>query len=306
MNANIPYTILLQIIKMFLMICVGIILYKKKIITTSVITGLSNILLYIATPCIIVNSFLQEYSPEKVPNLIFVFFMSIIIHILCIFLSKIVYPKGDPIDQWGLIFSNSGFIGIPLVQGVFGDEAVFYLAPFIGIFYVFVWTYGIWIMCHDKRQISIKKLLLNPSIIALVFGILTFFFQINIPSPIHGSISSFAGLNTPLAMIVLGGHLAKGGILEILKNRKAYKVSFFRLFLAPLITAAILSLFPSRWDEVKNVLLIAESAPIGALSPVFAQKYEEDSTYAAQTVCLSTLLCIITIPIIMTIAEAIK
>lgn len=296
-------TLFLQIVKMFIMLGVGYYLYKRKVTDDAIVTGLSNLLLFVATPATLVNSFIQEYSPEKIPNLVFAFVAAFVIHAVCVIAAQLIYKKDDGENKFGVPFSNAGFIGIPLVTGVFGAPAVFYLAPFIGMFYIFVFSYGVYIMSNDIKQISVRKIVTNPCIIALVAGIIIYISNLSVPAPVHGALSAFAGLNTPLAMIVLGAHVAKGRLKDIFTNREAYINSFIRLVVMPLIIIGIMMLVPERWNEVKLVVLIAASAPIGALSPVFAKMYNRNAVYAAQTVCLSTILCIFTMPVMMMIAQ---
>lgn len=297
------YTILLQIIKMFIMMSVGFLLYKKKLTNDTIVSGLSNILLYLATPATLINSFLQTYSDEKIPNLIFAFVASTIIYLVGIIVAEILYKKEDGVDKFGVVFSNAGFIGIPLVSGVFGNEAVFYLAPVIVMFYVFAFTYGIYIMSCDINEIKIKKIITNPCIITAIIGILVFVSKIQLPSPIVGSITGFAGLNTPLAMLVLGAHVARGNLKDIFTNNRAYKLSLIRGIIMPLITIILFKFVPAQWMEVKTILFISLSAPIGALSPVFAMMYQKDAVYGAQSVCLSTILSVIFLPLMMLVSQ---
>ena len=300
---NTAYTILLQIIKMFLMILVGYYLYRRKTTDDQLITGLSNILLYVATPTLLVNSFLREYKSEEVPGLIFAFVLSFLIYVVLIITAEIFKRKGSSIEKFGIVFSNAGFIGIPLVSGVYGTEAVFYLAPYIAMFNIFVWTYGVYIMSKDPKEVSVIKVIKNPAVFSVLIGVLIYLLRIDLPSPISGSLSAFAGLNTPLAMIFLGAHIARSDLKKLFTDPKNYMVSFWRLVIAPLIILLLLYFVPQRWHEIKLILLIAAAAPIGALSPVFAAMYNEDTAYAAQTVCLSTLLSALSMPIIMLLAE---
>lgn len=296
-------TLFLQIVKMFIMLGVGYYLYKKNITDDKIVTGLSNLLLFLSTPATLLNSFIQEYSTEKTMNLAFAFIAAFALHVVFVIAAEIIYKKDEGEKKFGIPFSNAGFIGIPLVTGVFGAQAVFYLAPFIGMFNIFVWSYGIWIMSRDLKEVSFKKIITNPAIVALIAGVIIYMLKIGVPSPIHGAVSGFAGLNTPLAMLVLGAHVARGNLKDIFTSRSSYINCFFRLVLMPLIAIGLMAIIPSRWNEVKMIMLIAASAPIGALSPVFARMYNRDSIYAAQSVCLSTLLSILTMPIMMMIAQ---
>ncbi|MDO4198337.1 MAG: AEC family transporter [Erysipelotrichaceae bacterium] len=299
------YTIFLQIVRMFMMMSIGYYLYRKKITDDKIISGLSDILLYVATPATLIDSFQQEYTSEKALNLIFAFIAAAVVYVIAIAIAELLYKKEENIEKFGVVFSNAGFIGIPLVSGVFGTAGVFYVAPVISMFNVFSFTYGAYIMSNDIKEINIKKILKTPAIIAVLTGTLLFMFKITLPGPIAGTASSFGGLNTPLAMIVLGAHIARGNLKDIFTNKKAYKLCFERGVLIPLIIAVMFKFVPAQWMEVKTILFITLSAPIGALSPVFASKYHQDASYAAQTVCLSTLLSVVLLPVMMLVADMI-
>ena len=149
---------------MFIMMSAGYILYKKEIVNDDITSRLSNILLMITTPCMIVGSFNQTFSTEKLTALLLSFGLCCLIYFMNILLAKIMYPKHKETEKFTLVFSNAGFLGIPLVTGVLGVEAVFYLAPYISLFYVFAWTYGVVLMSGDKSTVTPKKILYNPCI----------------------------------------------------------------------------------------------------------------------------------------------
>ena len=133
-------TLFYQIVKMFIMMTPGYILYRNKTINDDTTSRLSSMLLMVTTPCMIVSSFNQIYSTENLIGLLVSFGLSFIIYLLNIVVSNVMYPKHKSIEKISLIFSNAGFLGIPLVTGLLGVEAVFYLAPFIALLYVIVWT----------------------------------------------------------------------------------------------------------------------------------------------------------------------
>ena len=145
-------TILNQIIKMFLMMAVGYQLYRKKTINDDTTARLSNILLMVATPCTIVTSFNQEYSAEKLQGLMFAFLLSLAVYAANILIAQLLFKPEERVEKFSLVFSNAGFLGIPLVTGLLGIEAVFYLAPFIVCFYLYAWTYGVVVMSGKKKH----------------------------------------------------------------------------------------------------------------------------------------------------------
>ena len=296
-------TLLNQIIKMFLMIAVGYVLGRKKVIVEDTTARLSNILLMVATPCTLITSFNQEYSGEKLRGLLISFGLSAFVYVFNIILASLIYRKGDPTARFCTIFSNAGFIGIPLVTGVFGIEAVFYLAPYIVCFYLFVWTVGVLLMSGDKREVSFRKIITNPCIWAVLVGLGVFLLPVSLPSAVMEAVSTLGGLNTPLAMLILGTYLARTNLLDMFRNKKAYLISFNRLVLLPGLLLPIFMFLPGEYSRISTIILIAAAAPVGALAPVFAQMYHRDTADGAQTVCLSTIFCGVTMPLLLMLAQ---
>ena len=296
-------TLLNQIVKMFLMIAVGYLLGRKKVLVEDTTARLSNILLMVATPCTLITSFNQAYTPEKMRGLLVSFALSAFVYVFNIVLASLLWRKDHPTARFCTIFSNAGFIGIPLVTGVFGIEAVFYLAPFIVCFYLFVWTVGVLLMSGDKGEVSFRKIITNPCIWAVVLGIVVFLLPVKPPAAIMEAVSTLGGLNTPLAMLVLGTYLSRTNLLDMFRNKRAYLISFYRLVLLPGLLLLVLMLLPKEYAQISMIILIAAAAPVGALAPVFAQMYNHDTSEGAQTVCLSTLLCIATMPFILMLSQ---
>ena len=183
-------TILNQIIKMFLMMAVGYQLYRKKTINDDTTARLSNILLMVATPCTIVTSFNQEYSAEKLQGLMFAFLLSLAVYAANILIAQLLFKPEERVEKFSLVFSNAGFLGIPLVTGLLGIEAVFYLAPFIVCFYLYAWTYGVVVMSGKKENITIRKIVTNPCIWAMILGVVIFLTVKPSPSPPTADIPS--------------------------------------------------------------------------------------------------------------------
>lgn len=298
-------TLFYQIIKMFIMMSAGYILYKNKTINDDTTSRLSNILLMITTPCMIAGSFNQTFSTEKLQGLIVSFVLSFIIYLLNILLSHIMYPKQKVVEKFSMSFSNAGFLGIPLVTGVLGAEAVFYLAPFIALFYVFGWTYGIVLMSGDKSTVSIRKVATNPCVLSVIIGIGIFLLPVKPFTPVMEAVSTLGAMTTPLAMMILGAYMAKTNLLSLFTNLKAYQVSIYRLILCPVIMIFLFKFVPASYSDVRTVLLIGASAPVAVLTPIFAQMFDKGTDYGSQIVCLSTILCLITMPAMLIVSSMI-
>ncbi len=298
----IGYTLLKQIIIMFVLMGIGYYLYKTNKITKQGSKDLGTIMIQVVIPVIILKSFWIESTSEKIQILILTFFISFFALLISIIISHFIYKK-DGILNFGSAFSNAGFIGIPLVSAILGDEAVFYIACFIAELNVLQWTYGVYIMTKDKANLNIKNTLRHPIILSLIIGIIIFFCNIPQPKIIQTTFSLIAGLNTPIAMIISGVYLAQADLKQLFVSRSLYMISFVRLIFIPIVTLGFLMLIPHLDSTVKLAILTAASAPTGANVAIYAQVYNKDYIRAVFIVCITTILSIITLPILISIAS---
>ena len=293
------FTILLkQLMIMSIFICIGYILFKKKMITVNGSKELSNLLLYIVLPAVIINSYNVKSTPERVEGIIISFIVSLIALILSICVCALVYGKRKKIEHFGVSFSNAGFMGIPIATAIIGNENVFYISAFVALLNILQWTYGVVVMTESKDCIKLDKLIKNPILIAMVIGLSIFFLQIPVPEVATKTISSLASLNAPTAMIILGVYLAQTDIKSVFVGKEMYITSFIRLVFIPVFTLLMLYFLPIN-QNIKLAVIIAASAPIGSNVAVFAQIYDLDYTYAVKTVCLTTILSVISMPFII-------
>ena len=300
---NLSIIVLKQTIMMFLLMTVGYILFKIKIISSICSKELSKMLITLVIPCVVIKSYAAEFSPEKLNKLIEAFLACLLALIIAMLICHLLYGKRKVIDNFGVSFSNAGFMGIPLVGAVLGSEAVFFVSCYVALLNFLQQTYGVYVITRDSSYISLKKALLNPILIALVTGIVLFVTPLQLPSMVLSGIDSIAGLNTPIAMMVLGVYLAQSDIKEVLLNCKLYASSTARLLLIPIITILIFRFVPIARD-IKMIELIAAATPVGSNVAVFAQLHDKDYKYAAQLVCNSTIFSIVTLPLIVLIASS--
>ena len=158
-------------------------------------------------------------------------------------------------------------------------------------------------MSYDKNNITLKKVITNPCVLAVFLGILLFLLPVKPYAPIMESISTMANLTTPLAMIILGAYLAKCDLIHIFTNKKVYLVSSLRLVILPLLTLLLLTLLPIENETIKMVMLIVSAAPTAALLPIFCQMYDHDIVFGTEIVCFTTLASIITLPLIILLSS---
>ena len=165
------------------------------------------------------------------------------------------------------------------------------------------WTYGIVIITRRKDMINIKKVFVNPVTISLVIGLFLFITGIKLPGVINSTMAGVAALNTPAAMIVLGYYLSCVRIRDLLLNPSLYLASFVRLIIIPLLTLLVLCIIPAGHGQIGMITLIAAATPVGTSTAIFAQKFGQDYERAVCMVCLSTLFSIITMPVVMYLAQ---
>lgn len=293
-----------QILIMFIYMGIGYLMFRKKLISKEGSKSMAHLLLYCILPCVIVKSFCIERTAEKTEALLVSMGLAAVLLLVSMAISFFLYRK-SPIDNFGSAFSNAGFMGFPLITAILGSEAVFYAAGFVALLNALQWTYGQWVLSKDRGQMSFKAVVTNPIILSLVIGLLIFFLQIPMPEMITATMGSLAALNGPLAMVVLGVYLAQADLVKMFTSLRLYGVSLVRLVLIPLISFGILLLLPKQYESISMALMIVAAAPIGSNVAVYAQKQNMDYSYAVQTVCISTLLSIIFMPLLIGVAQSI-
>ena len=304
-----------QVLIMFMLAAVGYICFRTKKITMEGCRTISNILIYLSLPCVIINSFLVDYSKEKLLGLIYSSLTAALVMVVSIVISRLFFSK-DAVLNFASAFSNPGFFGIPLIVATLSDGAVFYVAAFIAFVNLLQWSYGVALLTTnstEKEKGSWKKLLPSPKrlftapfMIATIIGLFFFLTRIPMPELIRKGIQYISGLNTPLAMFTIGIYLSQTNPAKMFKKPKLYLLSAVRLLIIPLLSMAVLFLLPSKFAEMKMALLIVAACPTGSNVAVYAQLYDNDYSYAVETVIISTLLSIITIPLIVQMSEIIN
>lgn len=293
-----------KIIEMFIILLVGALIYKVKIIDDVSTKHLSNVLLMLVSPLLIVQSYQIDFNKELLYGLLWALLASFLTFLFMIIVSEFLF-HGDrnrsSVEKIAVSYSNSGFIGIPLISGVLGDKGVFYMTAYITVFNVLLWTHGVLLMGDSEGLKGAWKNFLSPAIIAVMVGIILFLFQLRLPQFIENPLEMIASMNTPLGMIVAGANLAQGNILKSLKNKRFYYLSFIKLIVYPLAGLVILWLLPLDF-EVAFTVFIAVACPAGASVIMFAQRYDRDAYYASEIFVITTLLSAVTLPLVSIIA----
>ncbi len=289
-----------KIIEMFLIMIGGFIAFKTRLIDENTTKKMSDLLLMLISPLLIFQSYQIDFNMEYFLGLLWTFLASVITFIFMIVISNFLFRGKDeriPVEKVGVIYSNCGFIGIPLVDGILGSQGVFYLTAYLTVFNILVWTNGVWIMGEGGELKSAWKNLVSPAIIAVFLGVLCFLLQIRLLEIISEPIQMVADMNTPLAMIIAGANLAQADLRNSLKNRRLYFVCFIRLIIFPIICVVPLYLMHLEF-EISFAVFIATACPAGATTIMFAERYGRDAQYASEIFTVTTILSAVTIPLL--------
>lgn len=291
-----------KIIALFLIILIGVYGTKKHIINDDVNKGLRRILLEITLPLLVINSFSFSFDEGMGRNIITAFIYSILFMILGGIISYILLKplKGEKkkILHFANFFSNCGFIGFPIINSIFGAEGVVYTSIFNMVFTIFLWTYGVMIFSDKLSKENIKKVLLNPSIIAVYIGIPIMIFNIKLPASILDTTKIVGEMTAPISMIIVGSILSKVKIKSIFKEASVYYGALIKLIVIPLAIYMIKLIIKDN-SSVIDTIIVIQAMPAAAMTSIFAADFDKEKEYGAIVVFVTTLLSIITIPVIV-------
>lgn len=292
-----------QIFIMFLLIAAGFGIYKWGMLTDGAVRELSGMLTKLIAPFVMICSFQREFDLELAKTLFLVLIGGLASFSLAIFLAAKLYPKSK-FDNYVnrrmcATYSNNNFMAIPLLSAMFGSIGVFYASAHIVSSTLLTWIYTVpQLEGTPNAKPNMKKVLFNPGTISLVFGLLLFVSPWKFPDPVFTAMNYIGSLNTPVAMIVLGCFLAQTNLKSCITDFDLYKISLVRLLLIPGIILVLLLFIPLD-ETAKMSLLVAFSAPVAISVAMFAKVFESDYIYCTRAVALSTILSIITMPILL-------
>lgn len=291
---------------MIVMIAVGWVITKKGMLTESGTGEITKILLDIVTPCLIVASFITAEPGAVTGSTLIMAFVTaslalgIAIGLSYLFFSKVPEERRTVL-RFSIIFSNAGFMGLPLVQSILGEGGVIYGSFFVVAFNLFCWTYG-YSMMNKGQKLKLRSVFLNPGTIGLAVGLPIYLLKLRLPEILSAPIQGFSDLNTPLAMLVVGSYIAKVKFRDFLTDGSVYVTAFARLILAPLVLIGVLCLIRPEHDLFLSTVIQA-AAPSAANCVLFAVMFQQDAKLASKAVAATTLLSVVTIPVMTVFAE---
>lgn len=306
-----------QVGVLFALMAFGAVLRWRRFLTGEAIDGLINLLILFVTPCIIIDVFQRPFSPSMLRGLALAFVISVLCHLALIAVAKAFVRHRDENVRRPLllaaVFSNAGFMGIPLEQAVLGDAGVFYGIVYVAVFNLFIWSWGLGEMKNAECRIENGRFpfftlrsIVNPGTVGLALGLPLFLLSVELPGIVRTPIHLMAGLNTPLAMIVIGYCLWGAKLGRVAKMPVVYVASFIRLLAFPLAVVAVLFLFRAWLDrDMMLAVVIASAAPVAAMVSMFAAKFGRDVDTAVAVVSGTTLVSILTLPLVIALAMAV-
>ena len=308
-------TVAAQVGVLFALMAVGAVCRRVRLVDEASAKGIVNVLLLVVTPCLIIDSFQRPFDSSMMHGFFWAFAIAVSAHVAIILFARLFSRGGDrsrPVLRLAMVFSNAGFMGIPLEQAILGAEGVFYGIVYVVVFNFFMWSWGLYEMKFKVesekfkvgfRAKDLRPMVVNPGTVGIAIGLPLFFASLSLPAILKTPISLLAGLNTPLAMLVIGFYLAGADFRRVVRMPSAYLAAAIRLVAYPLAMVALL--FPLRSHfprEMMLALVTAASAPVAAMVSMFASKYGRDVDLSVGLVSGTTLLSIITMPPVIALA----
>ncbi|MBE6848837.1 MAG: AEC family transporter, partial [Ruminococcus sp.] len=277
--------ILQQAFIMLVLILIGAGCFRFRLLSQSTVSEISRLVLTVVNPIVILLAYQRELKAELAVNLGWTFLLSVLSYAAAMLISYLAIPDKEgretAIERFSCIYSNCGFMGIPLVQAMFELEGVFYLTAFITIFNILAWTHGVMQISGQHSLHSLKKVLRSPAIIAIALGMFLFFTQLRLPELLTQPLAMVGELNTPLAMFVAGATIAQTNLPAVLKKPRVFYLCALRLLIIP--AAALLLFLCTPFDSIiEMTVLAAAAAPSAAMCTMQCINYQKNAAYASE------------------------
>lgn len=290
-----------QVIILFLLIGCGFAAVKTGVLKQEGKQTLSNLLLYLVVPAMIVHSYMMEFSEEILHNLLAAFGMSVLAILIGTAITLLLTARRKdrraPIFRFACVFSNAAYMGFPLISALFGAEGLLYASAYVTVFNILLWTMGYGMVSGSSNPKEVARSLLHtPVLYAMVVGLAIYLLQIPVPNLIAQPIDLLSGMNTPLSMLITGMLIAAGDLKSIVCDRHIWKLAALRMVLIPAVCVAVFALLGFHGMSAQVVLLL-ECCPAAAITSVFAVQFGHEERFAAGSVVLTTLLSIVTLPL---------
>ena len=292
-----------KIAQLFLIMILGYLLVKLRILKTEESIVLSKLSLYLVMPAAILSAFQVDFKPEIQAGLMLAFVAAVAIHILLLIIGHISGSlfHFEEIDIASIIYSNAGNLIIPIVTAVLGTEWVIYSTAFLSVQLIFLWTHCKLMFSKEKKP-HFRKIILNVNMIAIFIGVLSMLSGSRLPAILNETLASIGSMIGPLGMLITGMIVAGMDMKHVFTSKKVYAVTFFRMILCPAIILLLLKLsnaasLVNNGTEILLITFLATVTPAASTVTQFAQVHDKNAAYASAINIMTTLLCIVTMPI---------
>ena len=311
---NLLFPLVSKILSLLVLVGAGVVLVKTKLLKKEDSVALSKISVFLLSPCVIVSSFSMKVNGKAGQSLLLCFFYAILANFLFLFLGTLLRKPLhlSPVEEMSMEYTNCGNFVLPIVASVLGEEYLLYVSAYITVYNLLVWTHGIHLFQGKAEQTkeerskenAFLKILFNPNILAILFGVFLFFTKISLPAPISLAISDLGKMIGPISMLITGIILGSMSFKKIVSYRRIYMVTAFRLLFFPFIYLLLISVL-SRIDGFLDnpvlflVTFLSAMAPAAANVSQFAILYGKEEEYASCINIFTTLCTIISVPILV-------
>ena len=296
-----------------LAVCIvaGYLSRKAKILTDELNAGLSMVLVKVTLPCLVFISMMRPFSQTLLMESLATLFLTTAVYlsgyVIGIGLARLMRAAQDEKQVWqfALVFANVGYVGFPIIQAVYGYEGMMYATMANVTFNILAFSLGVYLFKRDTTgtvKVNLKAIILNPALVATYFGFIFFVTGFRLPGVIQDGVALVGDMTIPLSMILVGSILAKSRPLTLINDPRVLPVILMRLLGIPLATFFILRLFIHN-PVMLGVIVILAGTPVAALTVIFAEQYKGNTAVASKLVAISSILCLLSIPLISLVLQ---
>ena len=292
---------------LFLLMGLGVCVRVFRVFDASSVKRIADFVMLVVTPSLIVTSFQRPFDHAVMTGAFWSLAAALFSHLAGILLARAFVRDRDSSRlramRFATVFSNAGYMGIPLQYALLGAEGVFYGSIYVAVFHLLCWTYGVWELRGGFAGEGVARSFVNPGLVGIAIGLPFFLLSLKLPSVVAQPVRMVGDLYTPLAMLVLGFHLAGAKFAPAMRRGGTYAVLLLRHAVVPLVVMAFLSVMPGVGGTVVLAAVIPAAAPVGASVTVFSLRYGGDAEFATALVAVSTVLSILTMPVVVGLAR---
>ena len=298
-----------EIAKLFAIMLMGYAVVKAGLMKSSESKSISVVMVYLVIPCVIIDAFQVDYTADVKKGLLLACAAAVLVHVLFLILTTILKQalQLDTIERATVIYSNAGILVIPLVQDLLGQEYVIYSSAYIAVQLILIWTHCKNMICEEDR-LEWKKVFLNVNIISIIVGAILFICKIQLPSGVQDVMDMMNNMIGPIGMLLAGMVIADVPLKTVFTKKRNYVSTVLRLIVYPIFILILMKMINTfaGLNDSKQILLtvyIASITPACATVTSMAQLYDKDAAYASSLYVLTTLLSIVTMPVMVGMYE---